>query len=177
MKKRAGRVCPVADCGCGGPVGMPEVWGCICCSGSGASGQWSGKGRVQRGRLFFVWRRMSLVSSRLVLFDPNSTVRVGCCLPRHVSRDESAHLSLQACTTALCGIPYAGGPVADRTVFENAGAAGCGGLESGLAFGNSNTVLRRIRDRRCHCQCEASGDCGSLVGGRQRGLFMAWPAL
>lgn len=82
-----------------------------------------------------------LALSRLVLFDLNSTVELdaACRGTYHETRPRT--LVLQACTTALCGIPYARGPV-----FENVGSAGCGVLvlESGLAFGNSNTVLRRI---------------------------------
>jgi hypothetical protein len=85
-KTRPGRVCPER-------MRMWASWnagdmGCICCPGLKPLGsEWSGNVRVQRGRLLFVWRRMSrLFSSRLVR--PNSTVEwdAACCGTYHETR-------------------------------------------------------------------------------------------
>jgi len=61
--------------------------GCICCPGLRALGsEWSGNVRVQRGRLFFVWRRTSRLVSSCSTQTPQSSRMLPCCGTYHETR-------------------------------------------------------------------------------------------
>ncbi len=159
-------------------------------------GLWgSGVLKIERG----AWSVVASFSSDAVFlfvwscFDPNSAVKLdaACRGTYHETRLRTLP-NLQACTTALCGIPYARGPVADRTV-QVFGECWSGRMRS-VALGTGTGLgLRELQyyagsRSTLSCQCEASGDISgrwspertiygiacSMRYDRRRGVWSTW---